>query len=227
MAVCKRCGSCCKNGGPALHEEDRELMELGVFDINDCVTLRRGEWAVDPRSGRPEPLEEEVIKIRGKVGWECRFHTTDASSCRIYTGRPLECRLMDCEDDSVILNRFHEGRLTRYTLLGEDHPLLDLIAEHEARCGWEEIVQALKAISAGEDNDGKREQAVLVAARFDDAIREATSKRLGENGTELLPFLFGRPLRQALRLFGFMIDDLAPVPAVKRIALFDFDRWSA
>ncbi len=53
--ACDRCGTCCRQGGPALHIQDRHLVAPGFLGFDVLVTIRRGELARYPLSDRPEP----------------------------------------------------------------------------------------------------------------------------------------------------------------------------
>ena len=71
---CIRCGTCCKKGGPALHLEDKEILLAGHIKRESLITIRKGELALSPLSGRPGPVEKELVKIAGKgKGWVCCF----------------------------------------------------------------------------------------------------------------------------------------------------------
>ena len=55
MSSCKRCGQCCRLGGPVLHKDDLSLLdrldapakETVPFGMADLVTLRTGELVRD------------------------------------------------------------------------------------------------------------------------------------------------------------------------------------
>lgn len=66
--ACDRCGTCCRQGGPALHVQDRHLVAPGFLEFDVLVTIRRGELARYPLSGHPEPVRQELIKIQGQGG---------------------------------------------------------------------------------------------------------------------------------------------------------------
>lgn len=44
---CRRCGTCCEKGGPALHTDDRMLIENGHIPARYLFTIREGEPVVD------------------------------------------------------------------------------------------------------------------------------------------------------------------------------------
>ena len=106
MSSCKRCGQCCRLGGPVLHRDDLSLLDrldapakgTVPFGMADLVTLRTGELVRDDVIGTLTPLESECVKLapaRGRTDWECRFLVRmpgavpgrDAG-CGIYDRRP-------------------------------------------------------------------------------------------------------------------------------------------
>ena len=113
MSSCKRCGQCCRLGGPVLHKDDLSLLdrldapakETVPFGMADLVTLRTGELVRDDVLGTLTPLEGECVKLapsRGRTDWECRFlvRMPDAlpgrdAGCAIYGRRPSQCRALN------------------------------------------------------------------------------------------------------------------------------------
>ena len=118
MTTCQRCGTCCEKGGPALHQEDRHLVDGGRVPASALFTIRRGELARNTVKGTLSPVTQEIIKIKGKPGrWTCLFFDDSTKGCGIYADRPLECRALNCRDTRQI-ERVYEGtRLTRKDLL--------------------------------------------------------------------------------------------------------------
>ena len=49
---CMRCGTCCTKGGPALHKEDKDILLDGHIGRERLVTIRKGELAFSPISGK-------------------------------------------------------------------------------------------------------------------------------------------------------------------------------
>lgn len=100
MSSCKRCGQCCRLGGPVLHRDDLSLLDrfdapakgTVPFGMADLVTLRTGELVRDDVIGTLTPLESECVKLGarqrpGRIGnavfWSgcrtpCRAGTPDA-----------------------------------------------------------------------------------------------------------------------------------------------------
>ncbi|HSO21148.1 MAG TPA: YkgJ family cysteine cluster protein, partial [Desulfosarcina sp.] len=94
---CRQCGTCCRNGGPALHQADRRLVEEGLIPAEALYTLRPGEPVQDNVTGHPAYASGDIIKIKGSGDtWCCRFLDERTSRCTIYDRRPLECRTLQC-----------------------------------------------------------------------------------------------------------------------------------
>ena len=119
QAGCLRCGTCCTKGGPALHKEDKDILLDGHIGRERLVTIRKGELAFSPLSGKLEPLQKELVKIAGKGnGWSCCFYDTEKASCSIYSHRPLECRILKCWDTEQLLSVVGKDTLARADILG-------------------------------------------------------------------------------------------------------------
>lgn len=159
--LCSRCGECCRKGGPALHHEDLPLLRTPCGpDLTDLVTLRAGEPALDQVRGRLEPLEAEIVKLRGRDGaWTCLFFRDEDSACAIYAARPLECRVLSCLDTRGLARVYAQDRLTRAGILPPGHPLLELIEGHEQRCPVSGFARLLES-DAPED---RRSRAAMLA----------------------------------------------------------------
>jgi len=85
---CQRCGTCCESGGPALHQEDLELVQSGKLPLKDLYTIRKGEMARDNVKGALAPVKSELIKIKGAGRtWTCRYYAVDSKGCSIYEMR--------------------------------------------------------------------------------------------------------------------------------------------
>ncbi len=201
---CIRCGTCCKKGGPSLHLEDKKILLAGHITRERLITIREGELALSPLSGRPEPIEKELIKITGKgKGWVCCFYNEKESSCAIYAHRPLECRLLKCWDTAQLLSVIGKDPLARTDILSEDDPIMRYIEAHDKECS---ITMAEDLISVLlEKNDDPESLAKLTALVHRDlAIRSRAISEFGLSlETEL--FLFGRPLFKVLGARGFQL----------------------
>lgn len=193
MSGCRRCGECCRLGGPALHAGDLDLFTLGVLGPQDCVTLRPGEMVHDQPAGRALPLVGEVVKLKEAMG-PCRFLRLDdaedvpLAACAIHADRPRECRAQDCRDPSAVLEMYERDRLDRAAViraLGLGEGALKLVLAYETRFGLAQLQPELAS-----EADPQR-VGLLVAQ--DAEFRRLAVARAGIP-PEALEFLFGRPL---------------------------------
>jgi Fe-S-cluster containining protein len=198
--ACQRCGVCCEKGGPSLHREDHPLVERGRIPARCLFTIRRGELVRDNVKGTLEPLDQEIIKIKGDgQGWTCRFYDKKNRGCGIYVDRPLECRVLNCRDTRQIETVYATDRLTREDVLGSIRGLWELIDDHEQRCSYAGIKAWVDEGICGQRL--KREDAILEALRFDAHIRLLTVERAGMKA-RMLDFIYGRPLADTIKMFG-------------------------
>lgn len=197
---CQRCGTCCRQGGPALHAEDRALLENGVLMPLQLVTVRAGEPVHDPVQDAVLPAASEFIKIGGQgVSWSCLFLEDGSNSCRIYRQRPLECRLLFCGNTTALEEVIGKDLLTRRDLLTVDDSVLVLVDRLEEECSYPEANEIL----AGADLAGQLKQLTDLVRR-DLAIRQAFLNHFSDREKEEL-FLFGRPLFLVLAPHGFRL----------------------
>ncbi len=194
---CKRCGTCCRKGGPGLHRKDAGLIETGVLSPEDIICFRAGEFAWDQAAGRLQPLTQELLKIRGKGGtWECLFYDAPSCGCGIYSGRPLECRTLMCWDTAPLEHVMKtEQRLQRSDLVPPDSGLGALMADHEDRCSLGRVAD--RVAEHGEGSPEVR-AAVMEMCSYDRCFRQALREKTGA-GDHVLECYFGRPLFRAVR----------------------------
>lgn len=194
LSDCRRCGTCCRLGGPALHREDLALWNAGLLPPEALFTLRRGDWVTDNVAGGQGPSPEELVKLApGPDGRACRFFR-EPPACAIHAERPLECRLLSCRAPQALEAAYRLGRLTRFDLLPPGSPLAELCAHHEAETDRIRLAALCERALAG-DTAAKEEAARIV--RLDAAFRELLPARAGV-AREALPFYLGRPPRLAL-----------------------------
>lgn len=199
---CRRCGDCCRNGGPALHKADLPLIESGVISLSDIVTLRAGERAFDQPAQTVMPLEEEILKIKGRDGsWTCTFFSTEGNTCGMYANRPAECEVLFCEDIGPLQAMYDKDRLTRADLLPEGHPLFELIEEHDRKCEPVRMEKLAMAAREGDRASGEQLKEMVV---FDQEMRRLVPERTGMS-PDLNDFLFGRPLRVLLATMNIKV----------------------
>ena len=197
-STCSRCGTCCRKGGPALHQEDRERVEQGAIHTRHLYTIRKGEWATDPVQGGLIRVDGDIIKIKGRgESWACRFLDDRTGACRIYADRPLECRLLECRDTARLEQAYRRGRLSRRDLLADVKGLWELIEDHERRCDVDGIRRLLER-KPGRGRAGV-ESELAGMVRYDAEIRRLMVAQGGLEA-EMLDFLLGRPVEIVLRL---------------------------
>jgi Fe-S-cluster containining protein len=197
--ACRRCGTCCRKGGAAFHLADRPLIEKGTIALRHLFTIRKGERVSDPIRGAVLPVDAELIKLKGgRNTWICTFFDEQDVSCRIYTDRPLECRLLKCWDTAELEEIYARDRLTRRHLLEGVAGLWELVTEHEARCSYAKLGELMAQFKSGRQK--KTENAVAEIVAYDRHLRRLAVEK-GRIDSEILDFLFGRPLHKTLKMF--------------------------
>lgn len=193
---CRRCGACCRAGGPTLHQTDLPLLRRGILDLTDLWTLRPGEWVTDNVAGGVGPSPVERIKILpGPDGRTCRFFQPGAPpSCAIHRDRPAQCRALFCQRPQAVVAMYQEDLLSRGDILGHGGPLAALCAHHEAEIALARLDALCRRALTG---DAGARDAVGHAVRLDAALRELAGER-AHLPDEALLFFFGRPPREAL-----------------------------
>jgi Fe-S-cluster containining protein len=196
--ACRRCGTCCRKGGPAFHLADRPLIEKGTIPLRHLFTIRKGERAKDPIRGVVRPVSTELIKLKGSANtWTCTFFNERDLSCRIYTDRPLECRLLKCWDTTDVEEITDRECLTRRHLLEGVTGLWDLVAEHEVRCSCEKLAEMMAHFK--KEGQKKTEKAIAEILNYDRHLRRLVVEK-SRIDPEILDFLFGRPLEKILAM---------------------------
>jgi Fe-S-cluster containining protein len=195
---CRRCGTCCRKGGPAFHLADRPLIEKGTIPLRYLFTIRKGERVKDSIRGVVRPVSTELIKVKGSANkWTCTFFNEQDFSCRIYTERPLECRLLKCWDTTDVEEITARDCLTRRHLLEGVAGLWDLVAEHEARCSCEKLAEMMAHFK--KQRQKRTEKAIVEILNYDRHLRQSVVEK-SRIDPEILDFLFGRPLEKSLAM---------------------------
>lgn len=202
---CDRCGLCCRQGGPALHAEDLPLIQDGTIQLADIVTLRPGERVFDQPAQRLLKLDSEIVKIKGRDNtWTCLFFSPEGNACGIYETRPVECELLFCRDTAPLAAMYEKDRLTRADILPQGHPLLELVAEHEARCAPPLVEETAKAAREGDPDAGATLREMVL---YDREMRRLVAEKSGmDRGVN--EFLFGRPLTVLLKAMNINVYDM-------------------
>jgi Fe-S-cluster containining protein len=202
---CIRCGTCCEKGGPSFHLDDRHLIDNGHIHTRHLYTIRKGEMVHDNVRGLIKPCTGELIKIKGVKGsWQCSFFQKEKRTCGIYEHRPQECRVLKCWDPAALTAMYDQNRLTRQELLSGIEGLWDLVATHEKQCGYAELKQCLEGL--GDRPAPEQVKAVLSMVRYDREIRGLVVAK-GGVAPDMLDFLFGRPLENAIEMFGYRVRE--------------------
>lgn len=203
--TCARCGECCRNGGPALHRQDVECFGgEGGLAMEHVYAIRRGEMVYDQPSNSIRPLEGEVLKIAsGQDTRWCRFYIPVGHQCAVYQRRPAECRALLCTDPGRLTAMYDKDRLTRRDLLPEDHPLLELLDEHDLRCDPAELARLAELVNDHADPDAV--EALGAMLTYDRELRTLTAQRSGLPEAAM-NLLFGRPAGLQLRAFGLKAE---------------------
>jgi Fe-S-cluster containining protein len=199
--TCKRCGTCCQQGGPALHGPDLELLRAGHLNLDDLITVRRGELAFQPLAACPEPVRHEFLKMKGQNStWCCAYYDEATKGCRRYAHRPLACGVLDCTDTGPLLAIAGQDLLTRFDCITPDDPLLPHVRRHEEDCPCPDMQTIRRDLE--QDQRAATLLAELEAAvNRDLAFRSSVTADFRLSLAQEL-FYFGRPLFQLLLPLG-------------------------
>ena len=147
QSACRRCGTCCSQGGPALHRQDLDLITSGRIPLDRLITVRKGELAHNPLTGRVQAVRVELVKIAGTgEDWRCSYYDAEKRGCGIYGHRPQACEVLQCWDTEAILALVEKDLLSRLDIVDPTEPLARLIGEHEERCPCPRISRAWRTV---------------------------------------------------------------------------------
>ncbi len=203
--TCRRCGTCCRKGGPSFHHEDRHLVERGIIEARSLYTIRKGEPAWDNVLGRVMPVDSDIIKIKGKKGgWACIFFDEAGKCCTIYEHRPVECRTLKCWDTRDIEKIYNRNRLIRQELIGQVRDLWSLVENHQARCSYDTVYEIVNRLHAAPHEKDVMDR-LYDMLEYDRQIRTMMSEK-AEKISEMTEFLFGRPLAETVAALGISLE---------------------
>lgn len=199
---CRRCGTCCRKGGPALHTGDLALLAAGHLARRHLITLRRGEPVRENVAGGMAVLGEEMVKIGGLgQDWTCRLYQPAERACLIHAHRPAECRALFCEAPEGLAALYTHDRLTRADIVGGNGALWELILYHDQAFPAEAACALARAAAEG---DAEALARLADLAGRESAFRTAFLTRSQTDPAEL-DFYFGRPLTVLARAFGLAV----------------------
>ncbi|MFW6372722.1 MAG: YkgJ family cysteine cluster protein [Thermodesulfobacteriota bacterium] len=222
---CRRCGICCRKGGPGLHLEDRVLVETGRIPLEQLYTIRAGETVYDNVREKFHRTSHDIIKIKSRPSrFECIWLNPAGNGCDHYDDRPLECRVLNCRDTHEIEAVYARKRLVREDLVGEVQGLWSLIRDHQDRCDPRQVELRIRAVDPSLQSslkshhdpsglhsrpdsffgDSESMAELNLILQYDLHLREVLTEdgRMHSNGLE---FLLGRPLYKILRPLGIDI----------------------
>jgi Fe-S-cluster containining protein len=201
QTICRRCGTCCRNGGPALHVEDRILVMEGSIPLNRLFTIRQHEPAYDNVAETVLPAATDILKIKSDSAGSsvCSYYHSSEKACGIYPHRPLECRILNCREPEISAARYQLDRLTREHLLSGIEGLWELVQDHHQHCDYRQVA-ALAAEIRRADATAQALTQVMEIIRYDFFIRQGLRER-SPLAQDMLDFLFGRSLALTIGMF--------------------------
>jgi len=204
--ACDRCGSCCMQGGPALHRQDLDLVRSGVLRCEHLVTVRKGELAYQPLAESATQVIREFLKLQGRSGsWTCLFYDDVAKACTIYEQRPVACGLLDCTAPEALLAITGKELLTRFDCIGDDDPLLALVRRYEDGCPCPDMAEVEIGLQSAAGRLSLLEELTRQVNIDLDFRAQAAGVRNLSVAEEV--FYFGRPLFQLLMPLGIQVRE--------------------
>ncbi len=210
---CKRCGTCCKKGGPALHTADLALITSELLLPEHLITIRKGELAHYPVSGKLSAFKEELLKISGSQGtWRCRFFDVKEKVCTIYDHRPLACRVLKCWDTREIMALAGKDLLSRQDVAKQGSPLAEAVQTHEKLYPCPDL-----EVFAGKlpRPNGKIVKKVEAMVNGDLDFRKEVVQTCNLSLAQEM-FFFGRPLFQLFEAVGYLFRETPKRLRVKK-----------
>ncbi len=204
MRICARCGTCCKKGGPAFHLEDKKLIENGAIPSKFLFTIREGEPSYDNVKEVFFTALSDIIKIKPGTDFSSCIFYRDDKGCEIYEKRPSECKVLKCWDTSEIEELYNRDRLTRKELLNNVEGLWDLVLDHQIRCSYNKLKTFADDLNGGETKDAL--SGISDILFYDKHIRKVVMEKTGID-SEMIDFIFGRPMIKAVSAFGLKIEE--------------------
>lgn len=201
---CTRCGTCCNNGGPALHTADLRLVKEGLLPLGRLITIRKRELVFKPHEAVPQVARCELVKISGTgKDWQCFYFEDESKGCMIYQDRPLSCRELQCWDTESVEQLVEKDTLSRFDIVGVKEPIYKMMQDHESRCPCPELQDLQEAIL---EKDPPLSEPLEDLINEDIRIRREAVQKLNITLAEEL-FYFGRPIFQLLQQLGIKVRE--------------------
>jgi Fe-S-cluster containining protein len=212
---CRQCGTCCRKGGPAIHQEDKKLLENGHIPLRFLFTIRKDEPVYDNVQGCIISASSDIIRIKRVEGSNtCVFFSSKNNNCTIYEKRPLECRILKCWNTREIEEIYNKGRLSRQELFAKTPHINHLIEYHENRCAYQIIKKLIHQVDQNKKENALKSIREILA--FDNHFRLLTIEK-SICKTDIMEFLFGFPLQNVLPRMGLKVlrktDGYCLIPA--------------
>jgi Fe-S-cluster containining protein len=202
LPICVRCGVCCTRGSPTLVREDQEILSDEGIPWTSLLTLRKGEPAHSHLAGGAFYLPGERIKIREKPDSKtCALYDGENRACTVHSQKPVQCRAQSCWDPTEAEQQAAMPPLTREDILRGADVLLEIIAQHEGRCDFENFRLSFDRLK---ETKGESLGEILEMLAFDEHVREFAVEQVPVP-EEVLDLVFGRSLVSRLHLFGFRV----------------------
>ena len=203
MEHCRQCGTCCRKGGPAIHQEDKQLLEKGHIALKYLFTIRKDEPVYDNVQGCIICAPSDIIRIKSRESSSsCIFFNPEFNACTIYDNRPLECRILECWNTHEIETIYDTGRLSRCEILSNTSHIKDLVEYHENRCAYRIIKELVHQLN--QDNDVKILESIREMLAFDKHYRLLCVEK-SICTEDMIDFLFGLSLEKTLPRMGLKI----------------------
>ena len=172
--------------------------------MSALITLRKGELARNPATGKLVALTAELIKLKG-VGrdWNCCYFDRNEKRCTVYEHRPRACTVLKCWEPEALLAMVEKDTLTRFDILSDDDPIRNHISDHDHRYPCPDMA-GLLATTGNVPAEIRVELQELVNGdlRFRVGLVKEFNLKLSD---EL--FYFGRPIFQLLQPLGARITE--------------------
>jgi len=99
---------------------------------------------------------------------------------------------------------YSKSRLTRKNLLSSVEGLWDLVEDHQKRCAYDRLKRFTDGLKANKDDD-EALKGIHEIIEYDTRIRQLVAEKGGLDSA-MVDFLFGRPIAETIRMYGFKIE---------------------